>query len=500
MSKILFAWIGQTDLNASQSDGKNGAGPIAQAVAEGAYEEIALLCNYPKDKGISYQKWLGYRTTAKITIANVSLNDPTDLEGIFEAASRIVSQKKEEHKDDIKITFHTSPGTPQMAVIWILLSASRYQAELIKSSPQRGVSNYNLPFNIAADYIPEILKERDREIAKLASGGLAGPSAFNDIIYKSTVMQRAIQKAQRVALRSVPVLIEGASGTGKELLARAIHYSGPRKGKNLIIVNCGAISPELLEAELFGHSKGSFTGANQDRKGYFEEAHEGTLFLDELGEMPLKAQVKLLRAVQEGEVLPVGASQSRKVDVRIIAATNRNLLQEVRKGNFREDLFYRLAVGVIKLPSLKEREGDIELLIDRLLDQVNTEHSRDQAYENKIFSVNAKKLLLNHSWPGNIRELLNTLHRAALWSSGKVITETDIAEALFPTEFIQPTAHKYKPIGSGIDINKVISETAAHYLSEALDLSGNNKTKAAELLGLNSYQTLTNWMKKHNIK
>jgi DNA-binding NtrC family response regulator len=499
MGKLLFAWIGQTDLNASVSGNKDNVGPIAQAVKDMAYEEVVLLCNYPIDKGLSYQNWLQERSKTKITITSVALKDPTDIEKIYEAASTIVSQKKDEHKDVPKIIFHTSPGTPQMAVVWILLSASKFNAKLIKSSPQTGVSSFQLPFDIAADYIPEVLKKRDSEIAILASGGKAGPSAFKDILFQSRIMGRVIEKAQRVALRSVPVLIEGPSGTGKELLARAIHYAGPRKQNNLITVNCGAISPELIEAELFGHTKGGFTGAAQARKGFFEEAIGGTLFLDEFGEMPLKAQVKLLRVVQEGEILPVGASQCRKVNVRIITATNRNLIQEVKDNRFREDLFYRLAVGVIKLPSLKERGGDIELLIDKLLMQVNKEHSIDQAYEHKKFSVGARKLLMQHSWPGNVRELLNTLHRAALWSSGKVITETDVSDALLPTCFTEINSTVYKPIGSGIDINGVIAETASHYLKEAIDMSGGNKTKAADLLGLKSYQTLTNWIKKHNI-
>lgn len=499
MSGLLFAWIGQTDLNASTNDGKDNVGPIAQAVLSTTYKEIALLCNYPMTKGDTYLKWLKDKSGSKISIHSVPLKDPTDLEGIYEAASNVVIQKKEEYGDSCPITFHTSPGTSQMAVIWILLAASRFKAELIKSSSQKGVNKYTLPFDIAADYIPEILKERDKELATLASGKKIGPSIFKDIIYQSTCMQRVIEKAQRVALRSVPVLIEGTSGTGKELLARAIHYSGPRKTSKLIVVNCGAISPELIESELFGHTKGSFSGATQDRKGYFEEADGGTLFLDEIGEMPQKAQVKLLRAVQEGEILPVGASTTKKVDVRIIAATNRNLLREAREGRFREDLFYRLAVAVIKLPPLQEREGDLDLLISKLLDKVNREHAEDQAVEHKKLSAGAKKLLLNHPWPGNIRELLNTLHRAALWSSGKVITESDISDALFPSDTATLPTASHKPIGRGIDVKSILSETAAHYLNEAMGLADGNKTKAAELLGLGSYQTLTNWMKKHNI-
>ena len=191
---------------------------------------------------------------------------------------------------------------------------------------------------------------------------------FNDIIHRSEVMQRVILKARRIAPRSIPVLIEGESGTGKELFARAIHDASPRKEKPFVAINCGAIPAELVESELFGHEKGAFTGANTARAGHFEAAHQGTIFLDEIGELPKGMQVKLLRTVQEGEVKRIGATQARKVDIRIIAATNRNLIDEVAAGNFREDLFYRLAVAVIKLPPLRERAGDVSLLIDHFLD------------------------------------------------------------------------------------------------------------------------------------
>ena len=210
------------------------------------------------------------------------------------------------------------------------------------------------------------------------------------------VMQRVVARARRVALRSIPVLIEGESGTGKELLARAIHQASPRHDRPMITVNCGAIAPELIEAELFGHEKGAFTGASSARKGVFEAADTGTLFLDEIGELPKPAQVRFLRALQEGEVTRVGATAPIRVDVRLLAATNRGLIQEVTDGRFREDLFYRLAVAVIPLPALRDRDGDAALLLDRLLDQVNRESAGEPGYEPKKISVGARKLLLEH--------------------------------------------------------------------------------------------------------
>ena len=196
-------------------------------------------------------------------------------------------------------------------------------------------------------------------------------------------MVRLVEKAQQVALRNVPVLLEGESGTGKELFARAIHQHSPRRDEPFIAVNCGAIPQNLVESELFGHEKGAFTGANAPRKGHFESAHGGTLFLDEIGELPKDMQVRLLRVLQEGEVVRLGASRPISLDVRIVAATNRTLIEEVGEGRFREDLFYRIAVAYLKLPPLRERPGDLGLLIDHLIEQINRE-SEEQPIERRF--------------------------------------------------------------------------------------------------------------------
>jgi transcriptional regulator with GAF, ATPase, and Fis domain len=287
-----------------------------------------------------------------------------------------------------------------------------------------------VPFDIAAEFLPDVLQQADRRLNALSAGEAPERAEFSAIIYRSAVMDRLVTRAQKVALRSVPVLIEGESGTGKELLARAIHAASPRRDRPFIAVNCGAIPAELVESELFGHEKGAFTGAVRERKGVFEAADGGTLFLDEVGELPLIAQVKLLRVVQEQTLTRVGAAQPVRVNARIIAAANRQLLTEIHAGRFREDLFYRLAVAVLKLPPLREREGDLSLLMDRLLAQVNQEGREDPGYQQKNLSPGARNLLLTYSWPGNVRELLNTLRRAALWSEGATITREDAQEAL----------------------------------------------------------------------
>jgi transcriptional regulator with PAS, ATPase and Fis domain len=313
-------------------------------------------------------------------------------------------------------------------------------------------------------------------------------------------MKRVVEQAQRVAIRSIPVLIEGESGTGKELMARAIHRSSPRASGPFIPVNCGAIPAELVESEFFGHKKGAFTGAASDRKGHFEQAGGGTLFLDEIGELPRPVQVKLLRTLQEGVVTPVGSSEARKVDARIIAATNRTLIDEVASGRFREDLFYRLAVAIIKLPPLRERAGDISLLIDAMLAHVN-EESAKLGLKHKKLSVSAKNIMLQHRWPGNVRELLNTLQRASAWSDDENISAEAMRDAILMAQPAKPSQEGVldRPIAEGVELEEVLAMVARHYIERALAHSHNNKTQAATLLGLGSYQTLTNWMKRYGI-
>ncbi len=246
-------------------------------------------------------------------------------------------------------------------------------------------------------------------------------------------------------------------------------------------MNCGAIPPELVESEFFGHVKGAFSGAAENRVGHFESANGGTLFLDEIGELPLPAQVKLLRALQEKKFQRVGTSKLLEVDVRIIAATNRNLIEEVSAGRFREDLFHRLAIGVIRLPALRERQGDLSLLIDNALDRLNQESSRLVGWKNKKLSPGARNLLLQHSWPGNVRELINTLSRAAIWTSEETLQADDIREALLPVSSSKASVETVlnRPLGRDLQLRELMSEVATHYLKRALAEAQGNKTEAA---------------------
>ncbi len=499
MAKILITWIGRADLRAPLDDPVVGIGPVAQALGAREFDAAVLISDWAENVSSPFLEWLRPWTGADVTVRHEPLSGPTEFGEIYEAAVRVVSETLARYGKDADLTYHLSPGTPAMAAVWIILAKTRFPAELIESSAEQGVRIASVPFDISAEFIPDLLRGPDERLEKTMAGLPPEAPEFADIIHRSDVMARVISRASRVAPRSVPVLIQGESGTGKELLARAIHRASPRRDRPFVAVNCGAIPAELAESELFGHEKGAFTGAHRSRVGYFEAADSGTLFLDEVGELSPSAQIKFLRILQDGNVLPVGSRSHRGVDVRIIAATNRGLSGEVADGRFREDLYYRLAVADLKLPPLRDREGDLGLLVDRLLKQVNVEHAGQPGYEHKKISPGARNLIMAHPWPGNVRELLNTLHRAALWSTGPIIQSEDLRDALLPA--VNPVDARIleRPLGDGLSLPDLLAAVARHYLARALDETNGNKSRAARLVGLPSYQTFTNWLKRYGV-
>ena len=500
MFKVLVSWIGHTDLRAPEESEAVGVGPVAQALVAGSYDDAFLVTDHEGETVRRYVRWLeAHDSGCAIQVLHEHLTGPTDFGEIYTAAVRACETALAGRVGATSLTFHLSPGTPAMAAVWIILAKTRFPAELIESSRQHGVRTASVPFDISAEFLPDLLRRPDRELERLSAGLPPEAPEFDTIVHRGRVMHRAILRARRVAPRSVPVLIEGETGTGKELIARAIHRASPRRERPFVSVNCGALAPEIVESELFGHEKGAFTGADRLRTGYFEAADGGTLFLDEIGELPAPAQVKLLRALQEGKVVRVGATRPIGVDVRVVAATNRTLTEEVAENRFREDLYYRLAVAVLKLPPLRERTGDLGLLVDRLLDQINEESAHDPGYRKKELSASARNILLRHSWPGNVRELLNTLRRAAIWSDGETIEAEDVREAILPAPRDQGHEILDRALGEGFSLPDVLANVARHYLTRAMEEAAGNKSRAADLVGLASYQTLTNWLSKYGV-
>jgi DNA-binding NtrC family response regulator len=488
--RALLAWIGNTDLRAGD-ESKTGDGPIARAAVAMEFDRIYLLSNYSKDKTRTFVKWLAGQTAAEVQPLFAPLTSPTNFGEIYEAAVKACETAQADAKKGLELTFHLSPGTPAMQAVWILLGKTRFPAQFIQSSPERGVEVSTIPFDISADFLPDLLRAADQKL--IASAAAVSPEvvSFGDIVCRSSKMKTLVSQARKVALRDVPVLIEGESGTGKELVARAIHAASNRKSKPFVAVNCGAIPRELVESQLFGHEKGAFTSADRVHQGFFEQANGGTLFLDEIGELPLEAQVKLLRALQESEVVRVGSSKKIELDLRVTAATNRNLVTEVAEGRFREDLFFRLAVGVLQLPPLRERPGDLSLLVDKILGQVSGK---------KKLSAGARNVLLGHGWPGNVRELQNTLQRMVVWSEGDTISTEEARSSLITIRGPRTAEVLNQPLGNGLDLKQLLSDVAVHYLRRAMAEAQGNKSKAAELVGLPSYQTLTNWLDKYEVK
>jgi DNA-binding NtrC family response regulator len=297
---------------------------------------------------------------------------------------------------------------------------------------------------------------------------------FGEIVGNSPAMREVYRTIEKVAKGDSSVIIYGESGTGKELVARAIHKASPRAGRAFIRVNCGALAEGVLESELFGHERGAFTGALKRKKGRFELAHNGTIFLDEIGDIPLQTQVKLLRVLQEKEFERVGGEETLRVDVRIIAATNKNLKEEIEKGRFREDLYYRLHIIPIRLPPLRERKEDIPLLTDFFIAKIRQELKLPKL----AIDASAREKLQTYTWPGNVRELENVLERAAVLCDHQNIFAKDL-----PLMVEQRQAADFIPT-NGLDLNQTLESVERQLIEKALAEADGVKTEAAKRLGI----------------
>lgn len=331
----------------------------------------------------------------------------------------------------------------------------------------------------------------DNEMLKRQVKGLYN---FNNIIGCSEPIKDVFRLVEKVCDTDSNILILGESGTGKELVARAVHYSSPRAGRPLIPVNCGAIPENLLESELFGHMKGSFTGAVNSKIGKFELAQGGSIFLDEIGDMSLKLQVKLLRVLQERKLEPVGSTHSVEIDVRLIAATHRNLEELVAQGKFREDLYYRLNVIPVTIPPLRDRHCDIPLLVSHFTEIF----SKNNGLPKPLIADEIMGMLTNYKWPGNVRELENTIERLCVLRPGQKVTREDLPEKFMQLTTSFFTKNPFAIPDNGISLKNVVDDFENSLIIKALDKTNWNKNRAASLLRLNR-TTLVEKIKKRNI-
>jgi two-component system response regulator PilR (NtrC family) len=315
---------------------------------------------------------------------------------------------------------------------------------------------------------------------------------FSNIIGRSKKMQEIFSLVERVARTNSTVLLQGESGTGKELIARAIHFASPRAERRFLSVNCGAMPENLLESELFGHEKGSFTGAVREKKGLFRESHQGTLFLDEIGEMGPPMQVKLLRALQERKVRKVGGSTEQPVDVRIITATNQDLRELIDRGDFRDDLYYRINVIPIRLPALRQRREDIPLLVEHFA----RKHCDEMGIAPRKVESSAMKALEEYRWPGNVRELENMIERILALSTGETITAQDVPTHL--KEGGHPHPGEVDLPDDGLNLEGYLDDIRAGLMRQALDRTSGVQTQAAELLNM-SFRSFRYYAKKMGV-
>ena len=430
-----------------------------------------------------------------ITVKTTDMNilDPISYSAILYEMRKAIPFILEETSNH-QLYINVSSGTPQMHSCWILLAASgEIPAHIINIRESKFVTKelgYFTELDFTSPDFP-LVRSAPRYVSEGINQDIDIGSAIQQMgfVADHPSMRQVIEMIAILAPIDRSILILGDTGTGKEITAKLLHRFSQRTSQPFVAVNCGAIPKDLVESILFGHRKGSFTGAVSDHPGKFREAHKGTLFLDELGELPESTQVKLLRALQTGEIEPVGESKTVKVDVRVIAATNADMLRSIGTGKFREDLYHRVAKSVIRLPSLAERKTDIPKIALLVLDRIN-----HQLKKIKRISPEALMKLQMHSWPGNIRELENVVENAAILSRNDVIGESDIE---LSSQIHDEPAQLPVP-EPGFSIETYLSEIRVQLIDKALELAGGKQSEAARCLGI-SPQAINKHLKKSNL-
>lgn len=430
--------------------------------------EVTLAEDGQKAKDLLTKK------TFDMIISDLQMPNVTGIE--------LLKHVKESYPDTVFMLI-TAFGTTETAVEAMKMGAYDYLTKPFKIDEVR--------LNIHNALRSRNLEVENRSLKK----ELVKEYSFQNMVGNSTAMHSIYDMVKRVAQTPTNVLITGESGTGKEVVAKAIHYNGPLKDRPFVTVNCGAIPENLMESEMFGHKKGSFTGAVADKAGLFEVADGGTLFLDEVGELPLTIQVKLLRAIQERVIRRVGATDDNKVEVRIIAATNRNLEEMVQKGGFRQDLFYRLNVINIKTPSLRERRDDVPLLAVHFLKKYNERLNKAIGG----ISTEAMEILKKYDYPGNVRELENLIERTVALEGGATILPESLPPMVNTSSGRKMASSNEIEIGDdGVDLDKVMGQIEKELLVKAIHAAGGVKKRAAKLLHI-SFRSMRYRIEKYNL-
>lgn len=437
--------------------------PLATALAEGLTRRgHAVTVTHAGKTGIARLR----DDEFDVVLTDMRLGDTDGLS--------VVKQAKE-LQPDADVIVVTGFGEIKTAVEAVKLGASHYLTKPIDLGELRAVVDQAGERSRLARSNHDLRRQLDEKFG------------YEGVVGSGPKMQQVLRLLKAFAPSSAPVLVLGENGTGKELAAKALHTNGPRRGKPFVAMNCAALNENLLDDDMFGHEPGAYTGATGSRKGRFEHAHAGTLFLDEIGDMPPALQAKLLRTLENGEVTRIGANDPIKVDVRVVAATNRDLAGMVEEGKFRRDLYHRLKVGVVRLPSLRERREDLPLLVAHFLKELATKYQRPQP----AVSEPVRKALFAYAWPGNVRELKNMLESMLVLDGDGTLGADDLPDEL--SGAVPP------PAGADTLLGRPLAEVERYYTERALETAGGNREEAARVLGMGErtlYRKLVEWKKQ----
>lgn len=497
--EILLSFTGFHDPFAETAlEGGQQAGPLLTVLAERNFDTVCLF-QTPKlaeateaTRAAIEERHPGLG----IEVLEVPLADPTNYLGILRQLRKHFRALGKKHAD-ATYSISVSSGTPHMHASWILLAASgEIPAKILQSTPPQFVREGKSPvkeIDVTASEFPQITRSLEESIETDGDEEQTITDACREvgIVGEDPAFLKALRQAYIYAqYDDTNVLLLGETGSGKEYLAQFIHHCSQRSARPLTTVNCGSIPENLVESHLFGHRKGAFTGATANSDGKFKTAHGGVIFLDELGELPPSAQAKLLRTLEQGEIEPVGAPRPEKVNVKVIAATNRDLRAMVDEGDFREDLYQRFGSSVA-IPALRERRMDIPRLAIHLLDRWNATHKRQQR-----LTADAIQVLTQHPWPGNVRELANVIRESAMLTTGKVIRPDDLQFDSYAT------SKKFTAMPEpeeGFLMANYLDELKAKLIDRALEKSDHVQSRAAKLLGVTP-QAISQHLKRHELK